>query len=536
VAKEKEIVQTNPTEIEALIERFKQSAHNLKKEDAELIEKLLRTLASLVRLLERKNLSIKRLRSMLFGPRTEKGKEADGNNQGEEKAGDPETTPPAAQKQERRPGHGRNKAGAYSGAKIVKCQNGELKAGDRCREEGCWGRLYDLNDPVVLVQFVGQVPITATTYEREVLRCALCQRRYPASLPEGVTEERYTPSADATIALMKYGGGQPWYRQARLQESCGIPLPESVQWERCEAMADAGHPVYLLLKRICRDGEVFCSDDTGVKILDWEKAKKELKEKDRKGTQTSVIIVETFGGDKIALYLSGRKHAGENLGGLLEERSAGLPVPIQMSDALARNRSGDQETVWAKCLAHARRKFYELKEIFPVECKFVLNMIGKVYRFEAETKGMTAQERLEYHRQHSGPVMEQLRQWLENQIEEAQVEPNSALGEAIGYTRRHWDGLTKFLSVPKAPIDNNAAERGVKRFVLFRKNSLFFKNEHGAAVGNVLMSLIESCRLNGVNPWDYLVHLRRNGSEVRKHPELHLPWNYAKSEAEPRAA
>ncbi len=172
MAKEKEIVQTNPTEIEALIERFKQSAHNLKKEDAELIEKLLRTLASLVRLLERKNLSIKRLRSMLFGPRTEKRKEADRNNQGEEKAGDPETSPPAVQKQERRPGHGRNKAGAYSGAEIVKCSNGELKAGDRCPEEGCRGRLYDLNDPVVLVQFVGQVPITATTYEREVV--ALC--------------------------------------------------------------------------------------------------------------------------------------------------------------------------------------------------------------------------------------------------------------------------------------------------------------------------------------------------------------------------
>jgi transposase len=533
--KEKEITRTDPTEIEALIERFKQSTHNLKKEDTELIEKLLRTFASLVRLLQRKNLSIKRLKRLLFGPQTEKRKEAKENNQEEEKAGDPESLPAEA-RQRRKGGHGRNKASAYNGAKIVKCSNEELKAGDKCPQEGCPGRLYDLNDPLILVQFTGQVPITATIYEREVLRCALCQERYPASLPEGITNEKYTPSADATNALMKYAGGQPWYRQARLQESYGIPLPESVQWERCEAMADAGQPVYRILKGLSGDGEIFWSDDTGVKILDWEQENKELKKKERKGSYTSVIVVETFAGHKIALYFSGRKQAGENLGELLAGRKAGLPLAIQMSDALAGNRSGNQATIWAKCLAHARRKFYELQEIFPEECQLVLDLIGQVYQFEEQTKGMTGKERLAYHQQHSGPVMEQLKQWLEHQVKDNQVEPNSALGEAIRYTRKHWEGLTKFLSVPKAPLDNGAAERGVKRFVLFRKNSLFYKNGKGAEVGNVLLSLIETCRLNGVNPWNYLVHLRGNMEAVRKDPERHLPWNYASSSIEVHAA
>jgi transposase len=533
--KEKEIARTDPTEIEALIERFKQSTHDLKKEDTELIEKLLRTFASLVRLLQRKNLSIRRLKRLLFGPQTEKLKEGKQNNQGEEKAGDPERLPEDEQQQRKKGGHGRNKVSAYSGAKLVKCRNNELKAGDECPQEGCLGHLYDLHDPVILLQFRGQPPITATNYEREVLRCAKCQERYTAPLPEGVTDERYTPSADATIAIMKYASGQPWYRQARLQKMSGVPLPESVQWERCEVMADAGLPVYLQLEKLGGNGELLYLDDTPVTILDWEKMKKRLPEKERKGTQTSVIIVEG-GGRKIALYLSGRKHAGENLQGLLAQRSAELGPPIQVSDALAVNGSGDQPTIWAKCLVHARRKFFDLREIFPVPVKFVLDAIGKVYEYEGQTEGMTGEERLKHHQEQRGPVMEQLKEWMEKQLADHEVEPNSGLGEAIRYSLKHWSGLTQFLSIPGAPLDNNPAERGVKQFILFRKNSLFFKNERGAAVGNILTSLIETCRLNGVNPWDYLTYLRKNAAEVRKNPELCLPWNYANSQAEARAA
>jgi transposase len=471
---------------------------------------------------------------MVFGPQTEKWEAAEQNNQGE-KAGDPERMPEDAQQQKRKGGHGRNKASAYSGAKKVECRNGELKAGDGCPQEGCLGRLYDLNDPVILVQFRGQPPITATNYEREVLRCAKCQERYTAPLPEGVTNERYTPSADATIAIMKFASGQPWYRQARLQKMSGVPLPESVQWERCEVITNASLPVYLQLEKLGGNGELFYLDGTPVTILDWEKVKKRLPENDRKGTQTSVIIVEV-GGHKIALYLCGRKHAGENLEALLAKRCADLGLPIQMSDALAVNGSGTQPTIQAKCLVHARRKFYNLREIFPVPVKFVLDAIGKVYEYEAQTKGMTREDRLKHHQERSGPVLSELKEWMEKQLANHEVEPNSGLGEAIRYSLKHWSSLTQFLSTAGAPLDNNTAERGVKQFVLFRKNSLFYKNEHGAAVGSILTSLIETCRLNGVNPWDYLIYLRKTTAEVRKNPEIYLPWNYANSQAEPRVA
>jgi transposase len=542
MAKSEELPKTSPAEIENLIEQIR--ASNLEDSTKEKLERLLRTVIALLGLLQRKNLSIKRLRELVFGQRTEKRAELSrrGEKESKEKKepvkADGETTSGernASEWKEKKKGHGRRAAQDYVGAKKVCCRHPELKAGDICPHAQCGGHLYNLNDPKVFIQFTGQPLISAANYEQEVLRCAKCQDRFVAPLPEGIREERYDPSCDATIALMKYGAGLPWYRQARLLEGGGIPLSESVLWERSEAVADAGLPIFLLMERLSSDGEVFYADDTTVTILEWEKEKKYLSENDRKGSYTTGIVVE-IGERKISLYASGYKHAGENVDGLLAKRSAGLAVPIQMSDGLSANWKGEEERIRAECLVHARRKFYEIKEYCPEQCKVALEAIGRVYQIEAETKGMSPEERLAHHQTRSGPVMEGLKEWIERQFAEREVEPNSVLGEAMKYFLRHYPGLVTFLRVRGAPLDNNTAERALKRFVLFRKNSLFFKNDHGAAVGNIIMSLIESCRINGVDPWGYLVSLRRNRAAVRKNPGMFLPWNYAKSAAQARAA
>jgi hypothetical protein len=114
------------------------------------------------------------------------------------------------------------------------------------------------------------------------------------------------------------------------------------------------------------------------------------------------------------------------------------------------------------------------------------------------------------------------------------VEPNSRLGGAFDYLLKRWDSLTRFLSVLGAPLDNNAAERALKMILRYRKNSLFYKNEHGAYVGDVLTSLIETCRLAGANPLEYLIALIENRSAVFKDPGAWLPWNYQDNQgAEP---
>src|SRR5262245_58044389 len=446
MAKENETPRTNPAEIENLIEQIRGT--NLDPRTKDKIERLLRTVLTLVELLQRKNTSIKKLREMIFGKRTERhqARKAESQEKVDEAEKSDDGRPKAAGDQDARAklraiesgkkttrkGHGRRAASDYSGAKIVKCLHEGLKAGDDC-PTSCGGRLYDLKEPTALLQFTGQPLITATKFEREALRCAKCQQRYVAPLPEGIKEERYDATCDATIALMRYGGGLPWYRQAGLQAMGGMPLGEATMWERCEATADAAMGVFLRLTRLAAGGEVMHTDDTWVRILS---CLKEDKEEKGRATNTSGIVVKA-GGRKIALYLSGRRHAGENLAELLTKREEGLARPIQMSDALAANTSVDKNVIRAYCLAHARRKVFELREDYPAECAVVLDAVGKIYRYEAETAGMNGERRLAYHQKKSGPVMKELKQWIEAQFSERLVEPNSNLGKALQYWLSH---------------------------------------------------------------------------------------------------
>ena len=371
MAKENETPRTNPAEIESLIEQIRGT--NLDPRAKDKIERLLRTVLTLVELLQRKNTSIKKLREMIFGKRTERhqARKAEGQEKVDEAEKPDDGRPKAAGdqnaraklraiesgKKTKRKGHGRRAASDYSGAKIIECRHGGLKVGDDC-PTSFGGRLYDLKEPTALLQFTGQPLITATKFEREALRCAKCQQRYVAPLPKGVKEERYDATCDATIALMRYGGGLPWHRQAGLQAMGGVPLAEATMWERCEETADAAMGIFLRLMRLAAGGEVMHTDDTWVRILS---CLKEDKEEKGRATQTSGIVVKA-GGRKIALYLSGRRHAGENLAELLTKREEGLARPIQMSDALAANTSVEKNVIRAYCLAHARRKVFELKD------------------------------------------------------------------------------------------------------------------------------------------------------------------------------
>ncbi|MGH7393425.1 MAG: IS66 family transposase [Candidatus Rokuibacteriota bacterium] len=545
MAKGEEIPKTNPAEVENLIEQIRGTS--LEPSAKEKIERLLRTILILVELLQRKNTTIKKLQEMIFGKRTERRqmKKAEGEEKADESGkADEEKSQPVSDQTPKAPqsasenkekpgrkGHGHRAVSDYGGAKVVKCRHEHLKAGDACPGL-CGGRLYDLEEPTSLLQFTGQPLIQATNYKREVLRCPKCQGRYEAPLPEWVVEERYDATCDATIALMRYGGGLPWHRQSGLQAMGGAPLSEATMWERCEATADAALGVYLHLERVGAQGEVMHTDDTPVKILS---CLKEDQEKKGRETNTSGIVVKV-GSRKIAFYISGRRHVGENFADLLKKRNAGLEKPFQMSDALAANTSVEKNVISGYCLTHARRKVYELREDYAFECAVVLDAVSKVYRYEAETLGMSKEERLAYHQAKSGPVMKELKEWIEARFSERLVEPNSNLGRALRYWLNHWEKLTVWLREAGAPLDNNEAERTLKQFILMRKNSLFFKTEHGAAVGDILASLIQTCRLNGINAWGYLVWIIRNKLDARRNPHLYLPWNYKPDEAEALAA
>ena len=148
------------------------------------------------------------------------------------------------------------------------------------------------------------------------------------------------------------------------------------------------------------------------------------------------------------------------------------------------------------------------------------------YEEQARAGGLSPEERLHFHQEHSGPVMENLHAWLNAQFEEKKVEPNSGLGQAISYLLKHWEKLTLFLKTPGAPLDNNIVERALKKAILHRKNSLFYKTRKGAQMGDLFMSLIHTCELNGANPFDYLTELQRHAEELKQRPSEWMPWNY----------
>ena len=530
--KDQDITSSQPDEIRSLITRIKQ--RNLNERDWLLIERVLDTFLSFITLIENKNATVKRLRRMLFGPRraARVGSGDPSSQEGDNASDDSSTlsaqqpTPTAGIKSEaQRKGHGRRAAKDYTGAELSVCQHHDLKVGDGCPHPCCTGHLYDTKDPSRPIRFIGHPLVTAEVYEQQVLRCSACCDRFTAPLPEGVSEQKWDASADVALVMSRYSSAVPFNRTQQLQQMYGVPLSSSTQFERCERVADALLPIYREMIEEASGCELIHADDTPVRILSLIKENEQLKKNERRAVQTTgmVGIDEAY---RIALYVSGRRHAGENIKELLKSRLAGLGLLKQVGDAAARNQINDTETIFICCWAHARRRFIDIESSAPQICAYVLEEIGELFKHERETSGMTPDERLRYHQQRSGPVLSRLYEYIEEQLQEGGVEPNSAVAKALKYLENNRECLTVFLQIAGVPLDNNAAERSLRKVVLLRKNSLFFKTEHGASIGDLLLSVIETCRLNGVNAWAYLVDAVKNRSEVRKNPTRWLPWNY----------
>jgi transposase len=421
-------------------------------------------------------------------------------------------------------GHGRNAASAFTGAEKVSVQHAQLKPGDPCPE--CReGKVYRQKEPKTLIRIVGQAPLKATVFEMERLRCNACCQMFTAEEPANVGTGKYDTTAVAMIALLKYGTGVPFNRMERLEGQMGLPLPAATQWELMEPAAGSLEQVLDELIHQAAQGSVVHNDDTGMRILRLVRNTDD----GRTGTFTSGIV-SLWREWRIALYFTGWKHAGENLADVLKRRAAELDAPIQMCDALSRNtpKLAGVEVLLANCMAHGRRQFVDVAANFPEECRYVLETLGDVYGFDAEAKqrGLTPEERLLLHQTNSAPLLDGLYKWMDAQFAEHRTEPNSGLGRAISYLQRHWTKLTLFLRKPGAPLDNNIAERALKRAILHRKNALFYKTMNGARVGDLFMSLIHTCELNKANPFDYLTELLRHPAETKASPAEWMPWNY----------
>lgn len=535
-----QVKRINPEELSGLLERA--SSNTLTPEDVENIQGMAETIEYIISMLNEKDVKLKRLLKQLLGIKSEKSDkvfDAKNSEQSEAETGDnnnsgSETTNPDRKKNKPK-GHGRNGVDAYTGAEKVLIPHPSLASGDPCPE--CPnGKVYP-EKPGIFIHIEGRAPIQATVYEMEKLRCNLCGIIFQAPLPEQIADKRgsrhYDETAKAMMALLRYGCGFPLNRLENLQAELGIPLPAATGWDKTEEGADSIYPAFEELKYQGAQGDILHNDDTGMKILSvMAEIEKELKDASGKKVRTGIFttgIVSISEGHKIALFFTGRKHAGENFKELIAQRDPDRKHPIQMSDAKSGNTSQESNAIACNCNTHGRRYFVEVADNYPDECAYVIiDVYREIYKNDAvaREKQMSPDERLRFHQEKSGPIMDEFHEWLNAQIDDRKVEPNSDLGTAIFYMLNHWQELTRFLFVPGAPLDNNICEQALKRCICHRKNSLFYKTEHGAYIGDLFMSLIHTCRLNGQNPFDYLTELQRHSTDVFKNRSKWMPWNY----------
>ncbi len=364
-----EYVELEQGELEAILERAKAA---LSQDEYDTLHAAMETLIFLTRELEKKHVSIQRLKQMLFGATTESTRKVmekilDETEQKNKPGQDDKQDKLSPESSPKTKGHGRNGTDAYTGAETIRVPHDSLRPGDACPE--CLkGTVYGTT-PGRIIRIQGQAPLGATVYELQKLRCHLCGALFTAAPPDGMGSDKYDAESASMIALMKYGSGVPFNRLQRLQGTLGIPLPAATQWEMVEEVADRIEPVFEAVVHQAAQGRLLHNDDTTMKVLELCRQHEGPSQDPRKGVFTSGIV-SIVDDHRIALFFTGHSHAGENLAELLKQRHAGRQHPIQMCDALSRNAPESLKTILGNCLTHGRRRFVEVAANFPGECLY----------------------------------------------------------------------------------------------------------------------------------------------------------------------
>jgi transposase len=536
--------------IEALLVIVELTKSVLTEEQYAILKAAILKLGKVVALLRKSKVSIKRMRRLFFKPSesTKKvlGKDKE-NGKGEHKQQEPDKAEVGGPEEPKRwSNEGKHATEDYTGAPHVPVANPLLQHKGPCLCPCCEEEARFHKSKIVMhLHMEGAPPVQGVVYELDQARCSKCGSVITASPPPG-TEKKFGNSALVSVVLHHYDAGMPFYTMEQLQDDFGIPLPAGTQWGLVEKAANpVFRAVHNVLMSHAADGSLFYTDDTVMKILRYLLKDREMalgpfkKDPEKRTGLFTTGIVSVCGKEFVVLYFTGARHAGENLALLLVQRDETLPLPLLMCDGADRNvpwLPGPPElqkrlqTVDLQCNAHARRNFVDVADDFAKQVEKVLLALEKVYATDAKAKlGLSPAARLKLHQDESGPVMSELKEWMDNQVAQKLVEPNSGLGSAIRYMTDRWEALTRFLHVPGAPLDNNTVERALKKVIRLRKRSMFYMNAESAAVGDMCLSLIETCKLNGGKPREYLQALLDNGEAVVKRPWAWLPWNYKRA-------
>lgn len=340
----------------------------------------------------------------------------------------------------------------------------------------------------------------------------------------------------AHVLVAKFADHTPLYRQAQIYSRQGLDLDRSTLASWVGKAAFELKPVFDRLLQDLKSSRKLYMDETRAPVLDPGKGKTKtgyfwaLARDDRPWNgEAPPGVAYTYAPGRSGAFADAIL---EGFDGILQVDGYGGYTHLTKPERQSKTGEKAKPIQLAYCWAHARRKLYEVAQntSAPI-AEESLRRIAELYRIEADIKGQSAADRLTARTEHSAPLVAAFKQWLD--LQRARVSSKSPLGEALRYIARFWNGLILFLSDGRIEMDNNAVERTIRPIALSRKNALFAGHDAGATNWGIIASLIETCKLNGVDPQAWLTKTLKAimAGHMQNQIDQLLPWNYTAEQA-----
>ena len=357
-------------------------------------------------------------------------------------------------------------------------------------------------------------------HKRLKYACPCCKEHIAtASKPKQPIEKSIaSPGLLAHVAIQKYADALPLYRQSEIFKRAGVALDRTnlANWMiKCGQLVQ---PLINLIQEHIQRQPVIHLDETRVQVL---------KEPDRKAQNQSYMwMMGSFSEPRAVIFhYSPTRNQSVPLDLLSNSTQAIMVDGYEGYENACKTYSIDRLGCWA----HARRKFVEAQKAQSKgktgKPDMALSFIQKLYAIERQTSDLPPDKRLEIRQQQSKPIIDKFKVWLDKHL--LTTTPQSVLGKALSYTCNQWQRLTCYLNNGEYPMDNNPAENAIRPFVVGRKNWLFSNSQTGANASANLYSLIETAKLNTLNPHSYLQHIFQQLPQAGSLEDIEelLPWN-----------
>ncbi|QKE37682.1 MAG: IS66 family transposase [Ferrovum myxofaciens] len=345
-------------------------------------------------------------------------------------------------------------------------------------------------------------------YVRPVIKLKETQTLVCAPAPQGVLDNsRADVSFLAGMVVDKFLYHQPLYRQHQRLGSNGVTVSRPWLTQLTHAALELLRPIHQAQLESIRTSRVITMDETPVKAGRTDQ-----------GQMKTGYFWPVYGEqDEICfLFYPDRQH--KRVAQALQSEHAPADAVLLTDGYGAYAKYATQlGLTHAQCWVHSRRKFHNARGVEPERAEIALNLIGQIYRVEEDIRAaqLTGKEKQSHRLKHSKPVVESFFAWIEEQFRKQDFLPSSPLTEAMGYAREREAGLRVFLNDPEVPPDTNHLERALRVIPMGKKNWNFCWTEVGAELTGVAQSLITTCRLHDINPYDYLVDVLQR---VGQHP------------------